>query len=573
MSSFKELSLSPAIQKAIEKLGFTQPTSIQEKAIPKLIAADSIDFHGQAQTGTGKTFAFGLPVLQKIDAANKAPQALIIAPTRELVHQITDSLKKAAYYTDIVIESVYGGVSIDTQVRFLRRGVHIVVGTPGRLNDHLRRKTLSLKDLKIFVLDEADIMLDMGFKQEIDGILNCAPQDRQIWLFSATVKRGIMDLKRTHMKNVVSVAVDQKRVTTSNTKQHYCLVSHRYRLQALCRLLDVSTNFYGVIFCQTKILTAEIAEQLTKRSYRVGALHGDMDQKLRNKVIKKFKDRSFDILVATDVAARGIDVADLSHVINYSFPDDQESYVHRIGRTGRAGKEGTAITFIGNREMYRIKQLKQRFSAELTELKIPSVADIIKMRAEVAGKHFMASCEQEIKFADVLSSLKLEMESLPQDKLIAGALNMLAAKYLKGYDKERDIPTEPSRSEKMLQSGAMKEVMFHIGKEDGVTRDDIVNACLSVPNITMKDLERVRVINRRSFVIASANVANTLLAGLRGMQFNGRPVRINIASADRDGGRRDSGRRDGGRGFGRRSGSSRDGGYGRRSGGYSRKRY
>jgi ATP-dependent RNA helicase DeaD len=261
MKLFKDLNLNSKIQIALDQLGFTEPTEIQQKAIPMLLS-ENVDFHGQAQTGTGKTLAFGIPLAHKIETSNNKVQTLIVAPTRELVLQISDSLKKVISHTDIKLTTIFGGNSMVKQIDDLRRGVHIVVGTPGRLNDHLRRKTLSLKDLKVLVLDEADIMLDMGFKEEIDEILTFAPVTKKIWLFSATVKQGISDLKNRHMNNVVTVRVSQNNVGTTNTQQFYCVTTMGSRINALCRVIDSDPEFYGFIFCPTKALTAEIAEKL-----------------------------------------------------------------------------------------------------------------------------------------------------------------------------------------------------------------------------------------------------------------------------------------------------------------------
>jgi len=581
MNYFTDLALSPAISKAIDSLGFTKPTEIQEKSIPTLLGSEKVDFHGQAQTGTGKTLAFGIPLLENIDTASKYPQALIVAPTRELVCQICDSLKSVAKFTDISVETVYGGVSIVNQIRMLKRGVHVVVGTPGRLRDHLRRKTLSLKNLNTFVLDEADIMLDMGFKEEIDEILQYAPQDRQIWLFSATVKGGINQIKRSHMSNPVSVQVSGSKVTTSNTEQFYCTVPSRYRLQALCRIIDTSPEFYGLIFCQTKVLTGDTADRLNKRGYRVGCLHGDMDQKLRNKVIKKFKDKSYDIVVATDVAARGIDVADLTHVVNYTIPEDQESYVHRIGRTGRAGKKGTAITFVNGREVRLMQQLSRRFKAEINQLEVPSVDAMLKVRVEKALGYFKDSTEKKTMLREKFSGLHEAVSAHDKDQLVSTVLQMLTDKYLRGHEQEKDIPSVCPR-EKSLQDGNTRELMLHVGFDDGIDRDHVLQYCLDADAVDQKEIERVRVIKRRSFVILSSAGANKLVRALKGKKLQGKNVRVSLVSQEessrgrgdfgsRGGGGRRFGRsggdRDrGGRGFGRsgRSGGGRSSGGGRR---------
>ena len=340
MNSFDTFSLLPAIKKSLEGLGFTKPTEIQAKIIPTLIENYGQDVHAQAQTGTGKTLAFGIPLLQAVDPSLKHVQGLIIAPTRELVLQTYESLKDVSRGTNIAIEPIYGGMSISRQISNIRRGVQIVVGTPGRLNDLLRRKALKLNDLKILVLDEADIMLDMGFRQDLDAIFDHAPKDRHIWLFSATVMAGIKKLMSSHMKNVLTIKAAKAGVALAEVSQYFCVVPERKRLEATIRFIEAAPNFNGIIFCRTRALTSELTEELASKGFKVNCLHGDMKQSLRNHVIKGFKNKDFNILVATDVAARGIDVSDLSHVINYSMPDDNEIYLHRIGRTARAGKKG-----------------------------------------------------------------------------------------------------------------------------------------------------------------------------------------------------------------------------------------
>ncbi|MEX2438108.1 MAG: DEAD/DEAH box helicase, partial [Candidatus Babeliales bacterium] len=288
MSTFKEFALTPAIQKSIESLGFTTPTEIQEKTIPFLLEHQQ-DIHAQAQTGTGKTLAFGIPLLHRIDTSLKEVQGLVIAPTRELVLQIYESLKDVARGSNISIEPVFGGMPIERQIAGIKRGAQIIVGTPGRLNDHLRRRTLSLKSLKVLTLDEADIMLDMGFKQEIDAILDHAPANREIWLFSATVMSGIKDLILSHMKNVNIVKSEAKGIVSSQVKQYFCVVNRRKRIDVISRFIEGAPDFYGIIFCQTKLLTSEVTEQLASKGFKVNCLHGDMSQSLRNQIIKCFR--------------------------------------------------------------------------------------------------------------------------------------------------------------------------------------------------------------------------------------------------------------------------------------------
>lgn len=546
--TFEQFLLADSLKKALAAMNITEPTEIQAKAIPMLLSEDRIDFHGQAQTGTGKTLAFGLPLLAKIDQRRTTPQALVVAPTRELVLQICESLSKAAQFTSISIVPIYGGVSIERQIRDLKRGAQVIVGTPGRLNDHLRRKTLSLHDLKTLVLDEADIMLDMGFRQEIDEILDFAPENRNIWLFSATIKQGIEDIKAEHMSNPIVVRTTKQQTTTSNTQQFYCVVPGKLRLTALCRFIDKADDFYGVIFCQTKVLASEVADTLSKRGYAVNALHGDMDQNLRNAVITKFKNKEFGILVATDVAARGIDVSGLTHVINFSLPEDQESYVHRIGRTGRAGKEGTAITFVGRGDVRKVLQLARRFNAVIKQLEVPRIADIMEARALQATTYLQSLSASAMPGIKPIEAVQKAVEQFSQGELANLCTKLLVDKFLKGYEQEQDVDFAPV-SEDSRMSDDKQEIMLHIGSEDGVTRQDIVHYC-KVDGIDQRSIERIRVINKRSFIVVPARVAPLLVEQLKQKRILGKKVRVIAVAGEVEGSSkgRHGGRRDGSRG-------------------------
>lgn len=565
---FKDFPLAPELHKALEELKFTEPTDIQAKALPLLMGTERVDFHGQAQTGTGKTLAFGLPLIQDVSARDKSVQALIVAPTRELVLQICEALEAAAKFKPIKIDAIYGGVSIERQVGALKRGVQIVVGTPGRLNDLLRRKQLKLDKLKTLVLDEADIMLDMGFKEEVDDILKFAPKDRQIWLFSATVKPGIMAIKRTHMNNPVSVKAEQQ-VATKQTKQYFCVAPSRNRLDVLCRLVDCAPGFYGMIFCRTKILTAEVSDELLRRGYGAKSLHGDLSQIQRNRVIKKFKDKEFPVLVATDVAARGIDVSDLTHVINYSLPEDQESYVHRIGRTGRAGKEGIAITLIGQRDGSRLKRLARRFNVDIKPLEVPQLDDIIQARVSTAIDHFETATTQASPFNGQLDGLKDTLKNYSADQLVSGVVNLLSDKFLKGYENQKD---SGFKSAGLIDGGPdVEEVCLSVGTDDGVSYEDVLQLLLKKAELTEGQIQKLRVINRRSFITVSHDLSSKILRGLRGVEIGGRKIRMHVTQEDDSQRRRPSRPSRGGSGGGgyRRSGGSGGGGGGGYRGGGS----
>lgn len=524
MYTFKELSLSPAIAQALDTLGFESPTEIQRKALPLLLNVNTIDFHGQAQTGTGKTLAFGIPLLQQITPEEKYVQALIVAPTRELVVQICQSLQQVGQYMPISIEAIYGGTSMENQIRALKKGVHIVVGTPGRLNDHLRRGILKLDKLRTLVLDEADIMLDMGFRQEVDEILAYAPKQRNIWLFSATVKQGIADIMKSHMQNPTSVRITPQQ-STPTTKQFFCVVPQRDRIVALSRFIDHNPNFYGFVFCATKLLTAEVAEQLVQRGYAAQPLHGDMSQAHRNRVIKRFKDREFTILIATDVAARGIDVPDITHVINYSLPEDQESYVHRVGRTGRAGKEGTAITFVTQSEVRYLSSLQRKFKLQIEPMSVPSVELVIHARTEQTKQYvdeLLAKNVQEGSNQTLTSTL----HNYSTEQLVTVARHLLEEKFFKHLKKDSAIAFSPAVALNDIQvnNSSAVEVCLNIGSDDGISADEIRQMLTQRCSIKNDDIFKIKLIKRRTFIVVPVGCADAVSQGCRGLTMAGRKV-------------------------------------------------
>lgn len=582
ITSFKDLPLHPQILTTLDGLGFTTPTDIQGKAIPLLLASKKVDFWGQAQTGTGKTLAFGIPLIQGINASDRRLQALIVAPTRELVVQITQSLRPIAQPLGISVEAIYGGASMRDQMSALKRGVHIVVGTPGRINDHLTRRTLSLSHLSTLVLDEADIMLDMGFKEEMDQILAAAPEERQIWLFSATVKPGISNIMREHMQNTQSVCASKQAVGTANTKQYFSMVPHRNRFIALSRFIDSCPNFYGFIFCQTKILTAELAEKLAAAGYPANALHGDMSQGLRNAVIKKFKNKEFNILVATDVAARGIDVSDLTHVINYSLPNDHESYVHRIGRTGRAGKEGTAITFIGSKnEMRHIHMLERKFKVTINPLEVPSSQDIQKVYLKKAVE-FLDTLSQKQPETAIAPELHAAINGYNPKQLANMVLSTVAEKFFPATKKDDFHFTNNSsqsyeRDRGSASDDGLQELMIHLGTDDGISREDVADFLMQEGGIANDTLEKLKVIKRRTFIKLPAEMAEGLMEKIRGKTICGHKARISLAPVSDDdwGSNGDPRERRSGRSSGRGGRGGDRGGFGDRRGrgNGGRKRY
>src|SRR6478672_10585696 len=378
MSKFDELGLNEKLLKSIQDLGFTQPTPIQEKAIPVLLAGTK-DLIGLAQTGTGKTAAFGLPLLQLIDAAKKYPQALIVCPTRELCVQIVneiDTLKK--FIPGMFVQAVYGGASIGQQIRELRRGVQVVVATPGRLIDLIERKAIDLEQIKYVILDEADEMLNMGFQDDIEFILKNTPKREATWLFSATMPPEIRRVSKRYMKEPIEVTVGKMNSANKNIDHQYYITSAQHRYEALKRLIDFNPGIYGIIFTRTKADAQDIAEKLTREGYDIDALHGDLTQQQRDKVMGDFREKTLQLLIATDVAARGIDVQGITHVINYELPDDMEVYTHRSGRTGRAGNTGICMSIVHSREVGKLKQIERMVQAPFHKLEIPSGKDVCR---------------------------------------------------------------------------------------------------------------------------------------------------------------------------------------------------
>ena len=377
MTKFRELGLSDAMLDSLHKKGFEEPTPIQAQTIPFLLRNEH-DLIGKAQTGTGKTAAFGIPIIENVVPNSKKVQAIILAPTRELAIQVTEELNSFAQERKINIAAVYGGQPIERQISNLKRGVDIVVGTPGRIIDHLERRTLDLSAVSYVVLDEADEMLNMGFIDDIESILKAAPAQRRTVLFSATMPPHIENLAKKYMKDYKVIAAVSDKVTRDNIEQIYFEVSQADKFEALFRIIDVEENFYGMVFCRTKLDADEISHKLVNRGCRAEAIHGDLSQVQREKVLHKFRSKKVTILVATDVAARGIDVDNLTHVINYSLPQDPESYVHRIGRTGRAGKTGIAITLITPSEYRKLVAIQRIANTKITKQKVPDVARVIE---------------------------------------------------------------------------------------------------------------------------------------------------------------------------------------------------
>ncbi len=581
MTTFEQLGLNTSVLSAISELGYINPTPIQEQSIPVFLETES-DILGLAQTGTGKTAAFGLPILNKVDFTNKTTQALIICPTRELCVQISRDLASySKFLSNVNIVSVYGGSSITQQIDQLKRGAQIIVATPGRLMDLMSRKAVKIQDVSFVVLDEADEMLNMGFREDIEEILSVTPIEKRVCLFSATMSKQVRQIAERYLKNPVEITVGKKNSGNENILHEYAVVHAKDKIAALKRVLDfTSDNFYGIIFCTTKHETQDISDKLIRDGYNADCLHGDLSQQQREKVMTRFRHHAIKILLATDVAARGIDVDGLTHVIHYHLPDDIEYYTHRSGRTGRAGKKGVSFTLLNMREAYRLKEIEKLTGVKFNRILIPSAT-------EVRDKKLLAflqtiektEIEEGIFDENVMTALE-ELDSHTKVDLIKKVLSLelkrFSNEYLTGPDlnaTERERSTRDRDVAGASSSRARgKRLFISIGSKDGLTTASLKDLVTNTSGVPPKAVEGVEVKGVYSFLNVEDEFVEQLINAVNGSTYNERPVRIEV-SGDRPeggGGRRREGSR-GGYGGGDRSGSG--GGERRSYGGGERKSY
>jgi ATP-dependent RNA helicase DeaD len=513
MEKFKVLGLSDNVLEALSKKGWETPSEIQEKTIPLLLKGEK-DIVGQAATGTGKTAAFGLPLIEQLDDSSKAVQALILCPTRELAVQVAEEVISFKGDKKLYVQAIYGGQSYTTQIAALRKGVQIVVGTPGRIRDHIEKGTLKLNNVTHVVLDEADEMLNMGFEEEVREILKSVPEKRRMLLFSATMPAQILRLAKTFMKDYDLVEVEKKTSGVVNIDQSYFEVQNSERFVTLCRVIDTEPEFYGIVFCRTKMETDEIASKLLEMGYDAEAIHGDITQSQRELILKKFKMRKINILVATDVAARGIDVNDLTHVINFNLPQDPESYVHRIGRTGRAGKHGTAITIVTSREKRDIAHLERLTKATIRRETVPSIADVVGtkvMKLKTEMQSIIEKGEQEV-YLDLAKEL-LE-ESGGAEHVIA-AIMKYALKDTLAESSYREIGTAAGANQTM---DGKARLFVARGHEDNMNAGQIAQFLADQTGIDARSVEDIRVFEKFTFITTPPAVAEQIL----GFYANGR---------------------------------------------------
>ena len=550
ISEFSQLALAPALLQVIAEIGYEAPSPIQAQSIPPLL--EGRDLLGMAQTGTGKTAAFALPLLSRLDLSRHEPQILVLTPTRELAIQVAEAMQTyARHLPGFHIVPVYGGQSMEIQLRHLRRGVHVVVGTPGRVQDHLQRKTLKLDGLQALVLDEADEMLRMGFIDDVEQILEFTPPQRQVALFSATMPDVIRRVARRHLRDPVEIKVKSKTSTVSTINQRYWQVSGLHKLDALTRILEVEDADGLIIFVRTKIATVELAEKLEARGYSAAPLNGDMNQALREKTIERLKNGKLDIVIATDVAARGLDVERISHVINYDIPHDTEAYVHRIGRTGRAGRKGEAILFVAPREQRMLRAIEKATNQPITPMQLPTREDISGRRVAQFKQLLTETIEaQELGFFEALiesyqaeSNLGLPeiaaalawlvqrerplLEELPEQSQVRGGREDVGRERRPGRgERPAREGTERTRCPSRASEAEMVRYRIEVGRDDQVQPGNIVGAIANEAGLDSSQIGQIRLYDKYSTVDLPDGLPNETLRLLQAVWVCGKPLQI-----------------------------------------------
>lgn len=531
MNSFEETGLRDEIIKAITEIGFEKPTPIQAKAIPHLIESDQ-DMIAFAQTGTGKTAAFGLPLVHNVDVDDLNTQAIVLSPTRELCIQIAkDLLNYAKYVKGLHIVPVYGGSNIDAQIRALRKGAQIVVGTPGRTNDLIRRKKLILNQVETIVLDEADEMLTMGFKEEIDTILEEVPSDRQALLFSATMSPKVKDIAKKYMVDPMQVSVARVNTGAANVSHEYYLVSARDKYETLKRIADINPDIYGIVFCRTRRETKEIANKLMQDNYNADALHGDMSQAQRDDVMNKFRQRQLQLLIATDVASRGLDVDDLTHVINFNLPDDDEVYIHRSGRTGRAGRSGTSIAILHSREVRRIKDVERKAGIQFKKALVPTGEQICEKQLYALIDKIKGVEVDENQIAPYLPVIYEKLEALDRESLIKHFVSTEFNQFLAYYKNSRDINLA---SRKKGESSSRRKRNFsrffiNVGAKNNLTPARMIGLINDSLNSRNAEIGKIEILKNFSFFEVEESFSRQLLSGMNNEVFEGVEIQVEIA--------------------------------------------
>ncbi len=529
MKSFETLGLSRGLVESVQQIGFEVPTPIQEQAIPILLTGNR-DFVGLAQTGTGKTAAFGLPLLELVDDSKPQTQALVLAPTRELGLQIASDLENfSEKFKAFNIVAVYGGASISEQIRKVKKGAQIIVATPGRLIDLIDRKAINLASIKYVVLDEADEMLNMGFKEDLDKILSFTPDDKNTWLFSATMPKEVRAIMKNYMSDPHELSVGEKNTGNANIDHFYVLVQEKDRFPGLKRILDFNPDIFGLIFCRTRIDTQRVAEMLIKDGYNADSLHGDLTQQQRDRVMMKFRERSLQILVATDVAARGIDVDDITHVIHMNIPDEMEFYTHRSGRTARAGKKGVSIAMITKKELGKVKQIEKTLKSSFTRMMIPTGPDVCQKQLLSLMHKVREVKVNEAEIGEFLPQVFEEFKDLSKEDLIKRFASLEFNRFLDYYRNAPDLNADATRAaggSESYRSGT--RIFINVGKMDGVDVSRLIGLIDDYAGISKKDIGRIDLKGAYSFFEVDPSRAEDALKGLSGITYKGRQIRVEV---------------------------------------------
>ena len=545
MNLFEQLGLDEPILKAISDMGFETPSEIQQKAIPTLLA-NGADMVALAQTGTGKTAAFGFPLLQLIDTDSRVTQGLILSPTRELCLQIASELRNyAKYLPKVNVVAVYGGASIEEQARSLKKGAQIIVATPGRMQDMIRRNFVDISHINYCVLDEADEMLNMGFYEDITAILSHTPQEKSTWLFSATMPNEVAKIARKFMRKPIEITVGTRNQATSTVQHEYYVVSGRHRYQALKRLADANPDIFSVVFCRTKRDTQAVAEKLIEDGYNAAALHGDLSQNQRDLVMKSFRARQIQMLVATDVAARGIDVDDITHVIHYQLPDEIETYNHRSGRTGRAGKSGISMVILPKSEVKKIKTIEKMIGQPFEQKQLPSGMEICEIQLYHLANN-LKNTEVNPAIDDYLPAIYKELQEVNREELIKKIFSVEFTRFFNYYKNAENLSVENERESRSGGSSDEVRYFINIGERDGYDWKSLKDFLKATLNLGRDDVFKVDVKNSFSFFNTDADLSDLVMDTFNDFQLDGRFINVELSTkgAGRDRGGRKRGNDD-----------------------------
>ena len=546
MNLFEQLGLDEPILKAISDMGFETPSEIQQKAIPTLLA-NGADMVALAQTGTGKTAAFGFPLLQLIDTDSRVTQGLILSPTRELCLQIASELRNyAKYLPKVNVVAVYGGASIEEQARSLKKGAQIIVATPGRMQDMIRRNFVDISHINYCVLDEADEMLNMGFYEDITAILSHTPQEKSTWLFSATMPNEVAKIARKFMRKPIEITVGTRNQATSTVQHEYYIVSGRHRYQALKRLADANPDIFSVVFCRTKRDTQAVAEKLIEDGYNAAALHGDLSQNQRDLVMKSFRARQIQMLVATDVAARGIDVDDITHVIHYQLPDEIETYNHRSGRTGRAGKSGISMVILPKSEVKKIKTIEKMIGQPFEQKQLPSGMEICEIQLYHLANN-LKNTEVNPAIDDYLPAIYKELQEVNREELIKKIFSVEFTRFFNYYKNAENLSVENDRESRSGGNSDEVRYFINIGERDGYDWKSLKDFLKATLNLGRDDVFKVDVKNSFSFFNTDADLSDLVMDTFNDFQLDGRFINVELSTkgAGRDRGGRKRGNDDG----------------------------